>query len=267
MTDVPIDTERAHRWFAVEFNNRAWDLVELAQRSAAETEEMIHTAHAACLHWSAVGNVVNQLRAQCLLATAYATAGFGEAAVRHAEKCLKLCDEAGDDATTFDEATAFGCASSAYKTIGCAEAAFQWYDKATCAAEELDANDRWVFNKIYKPPFTNNEFWDALEYRLGREFAGMSDERFDELWCDGFIPEAYAIDDAPPKILGKVWIVKVQDQRQWKFELLLPRKYDSVDKIGWNELLPPDNSTEWLTVDWEKQLIQIEPSAAKPDLA
>jgi hypothetical protein len=152
MTDIPLDIERAHRWFAVEFNNRAWDLVEKAQRSADETEEMIHAAHAACLHWSAVGSAVNQLRAQCLLATVYATAGLGAAAVRHAEKCLKLCEDAGDAATTFDKATALGCASIAYACAGPLERAREIYGQANQVAEALDQEDRPVFDKLYPKP-------------------------------------------------------------------------------------------------------------------
>jgi hypothetical protein len=267
MADIPMDLERAHRWFAVEFNNRAWYLVEKVDRNRDEVEEMIHAAHAACIHWQAVGKAVNQLRAQCLLATAYAAAGFGEAAVRYAEKCLALLDNAGDDATPFDKASALGCASSAYKLVGRVYEAFQSYEKALCEAENLDADDVSVFNKLYKKPLSEDEFWLALEWRLCAEFAGMPDNQFRSLWCDGFIPEAYLFGDDPPKILGKVWIVKVQDQMQWRFEFYLPRKYYSVDEIGWDAMLPRTDTTKWLAVDWEKRLIQIEPSAALPDLA
>ena len=39
---------------------------------------MIHAAHGACFHWLAAGDLLNHLRAQCLLATAYAKAGLAE---------------------------------------------------------------------------------------------------------------------------------------------------------------------------------------------
>ena len=95
----------------------------------------------------------------------------------------------------------------------------------------------------------------------------MSDERFNDLWCDGFIPESYLIRDQTPKILGRVWIVKVQSQAEWRFQLFLPQRFDSVDEIEWGNLLPAINVTKWLAVDWERQIIQIEPTAAVPDLA
>jgi hypothetical protein len=110
------------------------------------------------------------------------------------------------------------------------------------------------------------EYWSSLEFRLCREFEGISDERFQKLWCDGFIPVQYLIRDSIPKILGTVWIVRVQRQMEWRFELFLPQRVNSIEEIEWSSLLPPINQTKWLAVDWENQLIQIEPSVAIPDL-
>lgn len=76
MSTAPFDLPKAHRWFAVELNNLCWDLIEAEHRSAEQTERMIHAAHAACHHWLQVGTAVNNLRAECLLATAYALAGL-----------------------------------------------------------------------------------------------------------------------------------------------------------------------------------------------
>ena|SRR5688572_5410529 len=109
------------------------------------------------------------------------------------------------------------------------------------------------------------EYWSRLEYRLCDEFRGMSDRRFDKLWCDGFIPEVYLFHDDTPRIQGKVWIVKVQSQAEWKFQLFLPKEFDSVDAIDWDRLLPPPKVTKWLAVDWEGRLIQIDPGEAVPD--
>jgi hypothetical protein len=110
-----------------------------------------------------------------------------------------------------------------------------------------------------------NEYWSRLEYRLCDEFKGMTDGRFGDLWCDGFLPEAYLIQQKPPIITGKVWIVKVQDQKQWNFKLFLRRRFKSIDEIDWKKYLPPPNVTNWLAVDWDREIIQIEPTAAVPD--
>lgn len=113
---------------------------------------------------------------------------------------------------------------------------------------------------------TEKDYWLKLEYRLGVEFRYMPDRRFGGLWCDGFNPEIYSIADAPPRISGRVWIVKDQNQEEWKFELYLPQVVHSLDEIEWDRLLPPIDMTHWLAVDWDRHLIQIEPAAATPDL-
>ena len=150
MAEAPFDVSRAHRWFAVECNNLGWDLLEKSDRTADENERMIHAAHAACFHWLHAGNLLNHLRAQCLLATVYARAGLPEAAVRHAEKCLALSREAGETQTPFDLATAHGCAALAYRLAGNASLAAAAQQQALAAAEKLTtADDRSVFDSLY----------------------------------------------------------------------------------------------------------------------
>lgn len=152
MTDPPFDVQRAHRWFAIELNNLAWDLVESAERSAHDSERMIHAAHAACFHWLQSGTLLNHFRAQCLLATAYAATGLGEAAVRHAERCLGLSREASDTQTPFDRATAHGCAANACALAGRLSEAREHYRVAKeVAATFTDSADIEVFNRLYPP--------------------------------------------------------------------------------------------------------------------
>ena len=149
MAEPPFDVPKAHRWFAVEFNNQAWDLLEKPDRTADQTERMIHVAHAACFHWLQAGNLLNHLRAQCLLATVYARAGLGEAAVRHAEKCLALSSEAGETQTPFDLATAHGCAVVAYRSARKSSLVDASKLLAIAAADKLTEDDRAVFNSLY----------------------------------------------------------------------------------------------------------------------
>ena len=40
-----------HRYFAIEFNNLAWDL-SVQDRSPKEDEEMLNAAHASAFHWT-----------------------------------------------------------------------------------------------------------------------------------------------------------------------------------------------------------------------
>jgi hypothetical protein len=153
MADPPFDAQQAHRWFAVEFNNQAWELVEAAQRSPDQTEQMIDLAHATAIHWRQVGTLINQLRAQCLLATAYAAAGLGEAAVRHAERCLASCREAGNEQTAWDRATAHGSAANAYACVGDLVRAHEQHRQAIAAAASFDDPDgQPLFQRLFPRP-------------------------------------------------------------------------------------------------------------------
>jgi hypothetical protein len=149
MPEPPIDLARAHRWFAVECNNRAWELVEQVGRSAEETQEMLHLAHAALWHWREVGTALNRLRAECLLASAYTAAGDAAPAVRHAERCLSLLVENAVQETPFDRAAALACAAAAHALAGNVAQAERLRTLAQAAAAKLADDDREVFQKLY----------------------------------------------------------------------------------------------------------------------
>jgi hypothetical protein len=150
MSQPPFDLAAAHRWFAVEFNNLAWDLVENADRTPEQTEEMLHAAHAAWLHWSQVGSVLNRQRAECLLSTAYAAAGQTEPAVRYGRSCVTLSEQPDSEQTPFDQATAHACLARALSLAGETQEAAEHYRRASLAAEGLtDAGEREVYAQLY----------------------------------------------------------------------------------------------------------------------
>jgi hypothetical protein len=149
MSEPPFDLAKAHRWFAVEYNNQAWDLVEKPGRTADETQQMIHLAHASVLHWQSVGSALNRQRGENLLATVHAAAGDAAAAVRHAERCLSLSVQNAKEETPFDRATALGCASRAHALAGDTAQANRLRTLAQAAAKSLDDEERGVFEKLY----------------------------------------------------------------------------------------------------------------------
>lgn len=111
-----------------------------------------------------------------------------------------------------------------------------------------------------------NEYEGSLEFRICREFSGMSDKSLHALWCDGVVLEHFRVDDPIPRIQGYAWICKGDEQEAWWLEILLPRRIPSRAEIPWEELLPADNVTKWLSMDRSKKLVQIAPAAAIPDL-
>jgi hypothetical protein len=153
VTDPSFDLSQAHRWFAVELNNRAWDLVETAELSADDINEMIGAAHAAKIHWQVIGNRLNLLRAEYLLATAYAKAQLAQSAVYHAEKAIGYSDQVGDKQTAFDRASAHGCAAAAYACAGdSANARFQREILRELTAALTKSSEQELLHKLYGGP-------------------------------------------------------------------------------------------------------------------
>jgi phosphoribosylformimino-5-aminoimidazole carboxamide ribonucleotide (ProFAR) isomerase len=107
MSEEKAYTEQeAHRHFAASLNGEVWTLLGKADRSQAEDETMIHTAHASCCHWLKVGTGVHHQRAEWMIARVYSELGLGEAALRHASRCQELTEEHADLMEDFDRAYA-----------------------------------------------------------------------------------------------------------------------------------------------------------------
>jgi hypothetical protein len=88
MRKSPEDTDPSswHRFFAIENNNRAWELAGKASRTTEQSLEMLNTAHAAAVHWNSVGTDLNRMRAKSLLSEVHALLGFGESALTLSSK-------------------------------------------------------------------------------------------------------------------------------------------------------------------------------------
>ena len=150
MAEPPFDVARAHRWFAVELNNLAWELYELPARTAEETERMIDAAHASVHHWRQVGSVLNGLRGQVLLASCYVAAGYGEDAIRHAYRALELLSHA-EEATPFDRVGVLGSVAGAMALAGKTAEAQRMKAEAQAALAQLaDDDDRRAASQTWK---------------------------------------------------------------------------------------------------------------------
>ncbi|MGI9327003.1 MAG: hypothetical protein ACR2PZ_17430 [Pseudomonadales bacterium] len=82
MPHIPESNDVAdwHKYFAMEYNNRAWNLAANQSRSAEENAEMLDAAHAAAAHWKIVGTQLNIARAETLLAAVHSLLGLGKSA-------------------------------------------------------------------------------------------------------------------------------------------------------------------------------------------
>lgn len=110
MTDVD------HRRLGVDLFNHAWTLLEKADRTPAEDDELLHATHASAYHWSRVGAPENLARGEWQVSRVNAVLGRGEAALHHAQRCLDHCLEHGIG--DWDLAYAYEALARAHKVAG-----------------------------------------------------------------------------------------------------------------------------------------------------
>ncbi|MFL5669695.1 MAG: MerR family transcriptional regulator [Chloroflexota bacterium] len=137
-----LDTT-TRRQLAKDLFNHTWTLLEKAPRTAAEDDEMIHSAHASRYHWGevGVGEPVNLARGEWQCSRVYAVLGRAEPALWHARRCLEL-NEAGGYAD-WDIASAYEATARAYLTAGDLAEMAAWKAKAIAALDGIaDKDDR-----------------------------------------------------------------------------------------------------------------------------
>lgn len=143
-TDPLTDLDGAtHRALGAAFFNHTWTLLEQPDRTPAETDEMIHAAHASRFHWSRADGVevVNLARGEWQCSRVYAVLGRGEPALWHARRCLDLNEAAGTG--DWDLASAYEAMARASAVIGDPVAAADWKARATAALDGItDPDDR-----------------------------------------------------------------------------------------------------------------------------
>jgi hypothetical protein len=149
MSEPSFNAAQAHCWFGEDFHSRAWRLVEKNGRNDDETKEMIHAAHAACLHWQAAGAPLDIQRAENLLAIVYLQTGHPELALDHARRGLALSEQNSATQTTFDRATALAAAAKAYNLAGNGNEAYRLIMLSLAEAETLSDDERARFDKLY----------------------------------------------------------------------------------------------------------------------
>jgi DNA-binding transcriptional MerR regulator len=142
-TTVDLDAA-TQRQLGVDLYNSTWVLLEKADRTPAETDEMIHRSHASRWHWARVGADVNLARGEWLCSRVYATLGRGEPALWHARRCVEINEALpADSRESWDLPAAYEAMARASLVAGDTASGALWKAKATTALEAIaDADDR-----------------------------------------------------------------------------------------------------------------------------
>lgn len=142
--DPATDVDQAtHRRLGVDLFNYTWTLIEKSDRTPAETDEMIHAAHASGYHWSKAGTTVNLGRSHWQCARVYSVLGRGEPAVWHATRCVELAEAAtaAGEAESWDMPAAYEAMARALAIAGDRTQAEAWRDKARAAVAGIEDED------------------------------------------------------------------------------------------------------------------------------
>jgi hypothetical protein len=106
--DKKYSLDEAHNYFAIEYNNRLWDLLDKKNRTEEEDNQIINYAHTSLVHWSEnpKGTIVNIQRGEYMIANVYCYIGIKEQSLYYAKRCLKITEENKENMKDFDIAYA-----------------------------------------------------------------------------------------------------------------------------------------------------------------
>ena len=140
--DAVLDHD-SQRQVAVALFNRVWDLLDAGDaRSADATDEMIDAAHASRFLWRQIGGVEQAIVGEWQISRAYAAAGLGHEAVRHADTSLALL-EGDPDVPDWLPASVHEGRARAFLAAGEAESAALAHASAHAALLDIaDPEDR-----------------------------------------------------------------------------------------------------------------------------
>jgi hypothetical protein len=88
-------TRGQHRKIGSDLFNYTWSLLDKTRRTKAETEEMIHAAHASRHHWGRAGTPLNFSVGEWQLSRVYAVLSRAEPALYHGRRALEIARRNG----------------------------------------------------------------------------------------------------------------------------------------------------------------------------
>jgi tetratricopeptide (TPR) repeat protein len=129
------------RLLAAQLFNETWRLMEQEERSRADDDRMIHTAHASRYHWGQVPTATpaHLARGEWQISRVYTVLGRAEPALHHARRVLDICQENGIG--DWDLAFAYEALARAHAVAGDADLAREHTDQALAAAEDIAKDD------------------------------------------------------------------------------------------------------------------------------
>jgi len=128
-----------HKKLGINLFNYVWTLLDKSDRTQAEIDDMIHSAHASRYHWGKAGTKVHFARGEWQISRVYAVIGRSEPAYYHANRCLQICE--ANNIADFDLAYAYEALARAAAVAGDKEELTEYLAKANAAGENIAEED------------------------------------------------------------------------------------------------------------------------------
>lgn len=136
------NADQAREWherFAVELFNLVWDLMDREARTPEEDDRMLHAAHASRYHWGEIGTSLEFERGEWQISRVYSVLKRPEGAMRHALRCLEICEAGGIG--DFDLAFAYEALARACSVAGDPSGVSKYLRLAEKAGEAIAEED------------------------------------------------------------------------------------------------------------------------------
>jgi len=145
-----------HRYFAIHFNQKVWELLAKSSISVEEGYDLIDTVHTSNHHWKFAGTVINQQRGAYVIARVYLAVGSPDAAMIYAKRCLEITKQEPEDITDFDYAYAQEIMWKCCLAEGKKEEAATYKAEARRLGDLIvDPDDKKVFDEDFEMEYKN----------------------------------------------------------------------------------------------------------------
>jgi hypothetical protein len=136
-----FDLSAAHKYFSAQCFNKTWELLDKADRTPEEDQDMIRTALASMWHWTQRDDCGAQQMSvgYWQVSRVYAALGLADPARHYGRLCLEASD--ADDVGPFFVGYAYEALARAEWIAGNAEKKQEYLEEARKAAESVDDAD------------------------------------------------------------------------------------------------------------------------------
>lgn len=136
-----FDQSAAHKYFATNCFNQAWDLIDKTDRTPAEDEDMIRLSLASHYHWTQREDYSDSSASIAHWQTShiYAVLGQADNARRYGQLCLNVSQ--AEEIPPFFLGYAYEALARAESTAGNRKQAQEYIDQAKSIAEKIQEAD------------------------------------------------------------------------------------------------------------------------------